>query len=177
MSALVLPRWLERVLCPSLPTPHHVDGGAWHTVTINCHQLSCSMAGDHYLFQFDVLASLLKKKVGHKMIGPAGASGCLLCSPFQVFVLCLNLNFCFLPKWMTEREKRKSHPGLKSGSFLQPTSCLCQEGSSVCPRLTLPGQALCKWEAVSMSAHPSRISKKEKKNKTTVTTNKKPRTH
>lgn len=67
---------------------------------------------------------------------------------------------------MTEREKRKSHPGLKSGSFVQLTSCLCQEGSSACPQLTLAGQALCKWEAVSMSAHLSpSVKKKEGKEK------------
>lgn len=66
---------------------------------------------------------------------------------------------------MTEREKRNSHPGLKSGSFLQLTSCPCQEGSSACPHLTLPSQALCKWDAIYMSARLRPLSKKERRKK------------
>lgn len=109
MSALVLPRWLERVLCPSLPTPHHMDGGAWHTVTINCHQLSCSMAGDHYLFPFDVLASLLKKKVGAQNDRASWSIRLSLVFPLPSFCALFKLKLLFSSK-MNDSERKKKKP-------------------------------------------------------------------
>lgn len=100
------------------------------------------------------------------------------CPPLSSFCALFEIKLRFSSKVNDKREKKKkSHPGLKSGSFLQLTSCFCQGGSSVCPQLTLACHALCKWEAVSMSACLRPFSKKERKKekqKTHVTTTQTP---
>lgn len=84
-------------------------------------------------FEFDGSASSLSKE--KKRTGKNDRASLKPSFPplFPGSVLCLKLNFCFLPKRMMERgkKKKKSHPGLKSGCFLQLTSCLGQEGSPV----------------------------------------------
>ena len=108
------------------------------------------------------------------MIGPAWSLGLPSFPPlFPGSVLCLKLNFCFLPKWMMEREKKKKPPRVEKWLLL--TADFLPWPRRQCPQLTPGRQALCKWEAVSMSAHLRLSSRKEreKKKKTTDIVNKK----
>lgn len=108
------------------------------TVAITSHPLAWPRTPGP--FQLDVLASSTKsgKMWAQELAGQPGAFGCLLSPPLPSSCALFEIKCMFSSK-MSDREQRKSHPGLKSGSFLQLTSRLCQEGSSACPQLTLAG--------------------------------------
>ena len=161
-----------------MPTPHHVEGRPLWTV---CHcsssLASSGLAEDHKLLSVWWLGILIKEK---KRTGKHDRASlkpwtaffppCLprVCALFEIKLLFSSITND------GEREKKKPTQGWKVVASYSWLPALAKKAVP-CPQLTPGRQALCKWEAVSMSAHLRLSSRKEreKKKKTTDIINKK----